>query len=76
MKWISVQERKPEIWGQLVYVINYPYSVNCYIAMYYPGKDDAFVQYDLNLRNHPPIVVSHWCPLPDYGDLKKAEKKD
>lgn len=61
--WILTSKEKP-IHDQVCYVANKKAGLSCYIAIYYKDRD-YFSLYNPECRDHPPIEVTHWIPLPE-----------
>lgn len=60
--WNKYPDVKPEH-DMCVYVTNNKYGSACWQALY-DKTYDIFTQYDPNLRDHPPLQVTHWVELP------------
>lgn len=64
MKWITVKDKKPTGDAVLCYVMN-DKKFGTYLALYYSSYD-YFVLYNPEIRDHAPIEVTHWIPLPEW----------
>lgn len=71
-QWIK-RETPPE-YNALCYVTNIRAGIDCYTAIYCKFRD-YFYLYNPNLREHPPIDVTHYIILPSYPDDETLEEE-
>lgn len=62
-QWNRLIESKPTR-DATVYVCNINAGYMCYVALY-NTYGEHFKLFDPEIRNHPPIAVTHWMYLPE-----------
>lgn len=70
-RWTRLEERRPET-DATVWVCNVNAGLACYVALY-NTYNQTFKEFNPNVRDHPPLAITHWMYLP-YPPLEESDK--